>query len=60
MLERYGQRHDLAGWTVIDVWTGRPVVIAGQSQTRMSEREASELTTLLNEHARRGNRLVLQ
>jgi hypothetical protein len=60
MLERYARRRESEGWTVFDVWTGRPVVIADLSQSGLPEREAVELATMLNEHARRGNRVVLQ
>ena len=60
MLERYARRRESEGWTVFDVWTGRPVVIADFSQMGLPERDAIELAAMLNEHARRGNRVVLQ
>ena len=60
MLERYDLKPDPAGWTVVDVWTGQPVVLALRPQTSLSLQDASELTVLLNDQARRGNRLVFQ
>ena len=60
MLERYDLERDADGWTVFDVWTGRPVVIARRPQTAMRFHEACELAALLNEQARQGNRVVLQ
>lgn len=60
MRERYDMRKDLAGWTVYDVWTGQPVVIADHVQACLERRDALELVTLLNDQARRGDRVVLQ
>jgi hypothetical protein len=57
---RYDLRKDLGGWTVYDVWTGQPVVIAGRMQTSLDRDDAAELVDLLNDQARRGNRIVLQ
>ena len=48
------------GWAVIDIWTGQPVVIADLPQTSLARKDATELAALLNEQARRGNRIVLQ
>lgn len=60
MLERYSLRKETGGWTVFDVWTGQPVVIARQPQTGLNRKAAGELTALLNEQVRQGNRVVLQ
>lgn len=60
MLERYDLRKDRGGWTVFDVWTGQPVVIAQRPQTSLAFKSACELIALLNAQARRGNRIVLQ
>ena len=60
MLERYDLKRDPAGWTVYDVWTGQPVVIAQRSQTSLVLKDARELTAMLNDQVRRGNRVVLQ
>jgi hypothetical protein len=57
---RYELRKDLAGWTVYDVWTGQPVVIGERIQSCLPREDANELTSLLNDQARRGNRIVLQ
>jgi hypothetical protein len=58
--QRYDMRRDLAGWTVYDVWTGQPVVIAERPQTCLERQDALELVTMLNDQVRRGNRIVLQ
>lgn len=60
MLERYDMKRNGAGWTVYDIWTGQPVVIARRSQTALNEKDAAELTAMLNDQVRRGNRVVLQ
>jgi hypothetical protein len=57
---RYDMRKDLAGWTVFDVWTGQPVVIGGRVQNCLEREAALELVTMLNDQARRGDRVVLQ
>lgn len=60
MRARYDLRKDLAGWTVYDVWTGQPVVIAERLQSCLERGDAEDLVGLLNDQARRGNRVVLQ
>ena len=35
MLKRYELKDEDGGWTVYDVWTGQPVVIARRSQTSL-------------------------
>lgn len=60
MLERYNRKRDLAGWTVFDVWTGQPVVIADRLQSCLELVDANTLLKMLNEQARRGDRVVLQ
>jgi hypothetical protein len=60
VLARYDIRPDSEGWTVFDVWTGRPVVI---EQVRMSGLEldyAEDVADLLTLRARRGLREILQ
>jgi hypothetical protein len=57
---RYELRKDLAGWTVYDIWTGQPVVIAERLQSCLERDDAQELATLLNDQVRRGSRIVLQ
>ena len=60
MLERYELKDEGGGWTVYDVWTGQPVVIARRSQTALPLDHAAELAAMLNDQARRGDRVVLQ
>jgi len=60
MIERYELKKQSGGWAVVDIWTGRPVVIADRRQTALDLPQAVELAALLNDHARRGNRIVLQ
>lgn len=52
---RYALRSDAAGWTVLEVWTGRPAVVAGVQQTGLSEDDARHLAGLLNTQSRRGD-----
>ncbi len=60
MLERYDIKPEHGGWTVIDVWTGEPVVLACSVQVALDLADAEVVLAVLNDHARRGNRTVLQ
>jgi len=60
MLARYDIRPDSEGWSVFDIWTGEPVVIAFMPQTGIDIQDADELADALNWQADHGNRLVLQ
>lgn len=60
MRRRYDIRPDSIGWTVFDIWTGEPAVIALLQQTRLNLQDALELTRLLNEQVAKGSRIVLQ
>lgn len=60
MKRRYDIRPDSTGWTVFDIWTGEPAVIALLQQTRLDLRDAVDLAGLLNEQVARGSRVVLQ
>ncbi len=60
MRRRYDIRPDSVGWTVFDIWTGEPAVIALLQQTRLNLRDALELAGLLNEQSAKGSRRVLQ
>lgn len=53
--ERYAVRHDVAGWTVLEIWTGAPAVVAGVPQTRLSQADAEHMAKLLNTQSRRGD-----
>jgi hypothetical protein len=58
--ERFSVRRDPAGWTVYEVWTGEPAVIALVPQTGLSEEDAKHTADLLNRRARGGDRAVRQ
>lgn len=53
--DRYVLRSDAAGWTVLEVWTGKPAVVAGVAQSRLSEADAKHMANLLNTQSRRGD-----
>lgn len=53
--DRYALRPDEAGWTVYELWTGDPAVIAGTPQTRLSEDDARHMAALLNTQSHRGD-----
>ena len=59
-IERFRIRPDRAGWTVFDVWTGEPSVIAMRPQTSLTEAEAEHTAELLNRRARSGDRSMRQ
>jgi len=53
--DRFGLRPDAKGWTVLELWTGKPAVVAGTPQTGLSEADAKHTLALLNGAARRGD-----
>ena len=53
--DRYAIRPDAAGWTVYEVWSGNPVVIAQADQTGLSEDDATHTAEQLNRRARQGD-----
>ena len=53
--DRYALRPDPAGWTVVELWTGKPAVVAGAPQTGLTEEDANHTAALLNKNARRGD-----
>jgi hypothetical protein len=59
-MERFVIRPDRAGFSVIDIWTGEPAVIAMTPQTGMPEEDAEHTAALLNRRATNGERKVLQ
>ena len=53
--DRYALRADGPGWTVYELWSGNPAVVAGTPQTRLSEDDARHMAALLNAQAHRGD-----
>ena len=58
--DRFALRRDRTGWTVYEVWTGEPVVIAMILQTGLSEADAQHTADLMNRRARGGDRSLRQ
>ena len=58
--DRFALRRDRTGWTVFEVWTGEPEVIAMIPQDGLSEEDARHTAELLNQRARSGDRSVRQ
>ena len=59
-MTRFDIREDDIGWTVFDVWTGQPVVIAADPQTGLDSRQARALALTLSAEAAAGDRKLLQ
>ena len=53
--DRYAMRPDQKGWTVFEIWSGKPAMVAMVAQTGLSEADAKHTTQLLNRNARRGD-----
>ena len=53
--DRFAVRQDTGGWTVLEIWTGAPAVVAGVPQTRLSQADAEHMAKLLNAQAKRGD-----
>ena len=53
--DRYALRPDGTGWTVIEIWTGKPAMAGGVAQTHLTEDDAQHMLKLLNSQARRGD-----
>jgi hypothetical protein len=60
VLARYDIRPDAKGWTVFDVWTGKPVVIASRRQEGLTLQEADTLAVHLSRRASARVREILQ
>ena len=60
MNERYDIREDYEGWTVFDIFTGQPVVIAKVLQVGLEIQDANDLADLLNKPALRADRRLRQ
>ena len=57
-IDRFQVRRDRTGWTVYEVWTGEPAVIAMDPQTGLSEADAAHTAGLLNRRAQGGDRAL--
>lgn len=60
MSDRYLVRPDRDGFSVCDIWTGEPAVIAMTPQTSLSKKDAEHAAGLLNTRAQRGERKIMQ
>ncbi len=58
--QRFALRRDRTDWTVYEVWTGEPAVIAMVPQTGLSQEDAQHTADLLNRRARNGDRSMRQ
>jgi hypothetical protein len=58
--DRFALRRDRTGWTVYEVWTGEPAVIALVPQNGLSQDDAEHTAALLNRRARGGDRSMRQ
>lgn len=58
--DRYAIRPDGEGYSVVDIWTAEPAVIAMTPQTGMSALDAEELAVMLNRQAAAGDRSIRQ
>ncbi|MBS0363612.1 MAG: hypothetical protein JSR98_19730 [Proteobacteria bacterium] len=54
-VDRYQVRADSKGWTVYEVWSGEPALIASKPQVGLSEDDARHTASMLNQRARRGD-----
>ena len=54
--DRFVLRPDPSGWTVFEVWTGKPAEIAGAPQRGLSDVDADHMVKLLNRRARGSDR----
>jgi hypothetical protein len=53
--ERFGVRADAKGWTVFEVWTGQPVMLAMDRQIGLSEADALHPAELMNRRVMGGD-----
>ena len=59
-IDRFVLRPDRSGWTVYEIWTGEPAVIALVPQTGLSQEDAQHTADLLNRRTRNGDRSMRQ
>lgn len=60
MTKRYDTRNMRTGWAVYDLFTGVTVVLSGDPQDGLEERDALELAELLNSKRAAGDRRLRQ
>ena len=53
--DRYAVRSTGTAWTVLEIWSGKPAVVAGVAQSGLSEADARHMADILNTQARRGD-----
>ena len=53
--DRFALKPDKSGWTVYEIWSGKPAVLGGAPQTGLSEPDAKHTLKLLNKKARAGD-----
>ena len=53
--DRYAMRADQKGWTIFEIWSGKPALVAQAPQTGLSEADAKHTLALLNRNAKRGD-----
>jgi hypothetical protein len=58
--DRFAIRRDRTAWSVYEIWTGEPAVIALVPQTGLSQEDAQHTADLLNRRARGGDRSLRQ
>jgi hypothetical protein len=59
-LARYDLRKDPRGWTVVDVWTGQPVMIDDLPLIGLEVQDADEVAEWLTWFADHGDRSIRQ
>lgn len=52
---RFAIRPDGKGWTVFEMWTGEPVILAQDRQVGLSEKDAQHTAELMNRRALDGD-----
>jgi hypothetical protein len=60
MIARYDLREDTFGWTVFDIWTGKPVIVHDTPQVGLEIQDADELAEALTWLSDKGDREVRQ
>lgn len=58
--KRFAVRPDSVGFTVYEVWTGQPMVLAMDPQTGLSEQDAQHTADLMNRRTQGGDRSLGQ
>lgn len=58
--QRFAVRPDRSGFTVYEIWTGEPVVLAMDPQVGLSEIDAQHTADLMNRRAAGGDHSLQQ